>query len=166
MDFNTFTNRIEIYAKFINKLKEYENLLLQPTTVLNAAKIAAAEVYTDTYAPFAVECNVITFKLKDAFIERHDKALDLIDELVGNGYNPADVVKLNALKTDELNLKLITEAEQIFKIYYIMDYFRKMCDETHPESWLDDLNLFQTINDVSYSNLKTDTTIFFSNLLY
>jgi hypothetical protein len=165
MDFNTFSERIEIYARFINKLKYYENILLQPTTVLNATKIAAAEVYVTTYTPWSVQCNVSTFKLKDAFVERHDKALDLIDELIGNGYNPTDATKLTDLKDVRYNKLLVVEAEQIFKMYYIMDYYRRMCDETHPDSWLNDLNLFQTINDVSYSNLKTGTTKFFSNLL-
>jgi len=39
-----------------------------------------------------------------------------------------------------------------------------MVDVSHPLSWLNDIDLFKNINDVSYSRLKTETVQLFSNL--
>lgn len=164
MDFITFTDRIEAYAAFINNLKQYENTLLKPTTIENSAKIAAADLYTNTYAPWAVDCKAITFKLKDAYVERHDDVLHFIDEMLGSGYQDTHALTLQALKTSGANLLLCNEAESLYKINYVVDYFRRMVDVSHPLSWLNDIDLFKNINDVSYSRLKTETVQLFSNL--
>jgi len=160
MTFEQFSNSIELFGNVMRLLyQEKQNGLLQNVDLI--AVLLSNEVYNNLFWQFEVQTQTVIAQRKTILAGQLANVQNYANNLATNGLTQTNIDEFEIYRYYDVT----TEVINIYKLTYVLDYYKKMLDTTNPNGWVYDLSQYEKMTEGNYTYFVNETKQLFQNLI-
>jgi len=160
MTFEQFSNSIELFGNVMRLLyQEKQNGLLQNVDLI--AVLLSNEVYNKLFWQFEVQTQTVISQRKTILAGQLSNVQNYANNLATNGLTQTNIDDFEIYRYYDVT----TEVINIYKLTYVLDYYKQMLDTTNPNGWVYDLSQYEKMTEGNYTYFVNETKQLFQNLI-
>ena len=160
MTFEQFSNSIELFGNVMRLLyQEKQNGLLQNVDLI--AVLLSNEVYNNLFWQFEVQTQTVISQRKTILAGQLSNVQNYANKLATNGLTQTNIDDFEIYRYYDVT----TEVINIYKLTYVLDYYKQMLDTTNPNGWVYDLSQYEKMTEGNYTYFVNETKQLFQNLI-
>jgi hypothetical protein len=160
MTFEQFSNSIELFGNVMRLLyQEKQNGLLQNVDLI--AVLLSNEVYNNLFWQFEVQTQTLINQRKSILAGQLSDVQNYANNLATNGLTQTNIDDFEIYRYYDVT----TEVINIYKLTYVLDYYKQMLDTTNPNGWVYDLGQYEQMTEGNYTYFVNETKQLFQNLI-
>ena len=160
MTFEQFSNSIELFGNVMRLLyQEKQNGLLRNVDLI--AVLLSNEVYNNLFWQFEVQTQTVISQRKTILAGQLSNVQNYANNLATNGLTQTNIDDFEIYRYYDVT----TEVINIYKLTYVLDYYKQMLDTTNPNGWVYDLSQYEKMTEGNYTYFVNETKQLFQNLI-
>ena len=140
--------------------QEKQNGLLQNVDLI--AVLLSNEVYNNLFWQFEVQTQTVIAQRKTILAGQLSNVQNYANNLATNGLTQTNIDDFEIYRYYDVT----TEVINIYKLTYVLDYYKQMLDTTNPNGWVYDLSQYEKMTEGNYTYFVNETKQLFQNLIY
>ena len=155
MNYSDITSDFTLYANVMNTIyvKQTEDQIFSASAYNDVMTLLADGAFQTLFTPFE---NLIRPFIDSEKLNYDAKISDLnnyANDLYVNGRTISIINDFNTYR----NLNHFLEVENMYQLYYILEYYQEMTDTTLPTCWIHTPERFAVVNDPAHKYFEDQT---------
>jgi len=148
MTYSDITSNFNKYAQLMIDLHTEHSygLILRNPYYYDVMKLLADEVYQTSYVPL----EAIVKPYIDAEKNKYDLKITDLNAYSNDLYTNGRTVTIVSEFDDRKRIDYFEEVDNMYKLYYILEYYQEMTDTTLPTYWINTPERFAVVNEQSH----------------
>ena len=148
MTYSDITSHFNLYANLMNFLyvEKTEKQILQDATYDDLMNILADDIYQTQFVPL----KALIQPFIDSEYSNYNTIISDLNNYVNDLYNNGRTISAISNFETYRNINHFLPVENIYNLYYILEYYQEMCDRTLPTCWVQTPERFAVVNETTH----------------